>query len=397
MINRIVIGNDNWEKFRPISLTRPVADLRCGAFTFLERIKRVFPMAKVAVWADDLVAKAYTARHKVETNIVPSGDGPILYLKPSVIIDPGFAKEIENLDPNCALISGERIIGALVEDMYSPNDLDINSLPKNQIKGKLIDAIWDLVNINGEIVDFDYTRFFSVKSKSKLDNGAYCYNESNIYLGKDCHVFASAVLDASEGPIIIDDGAEIRPGTAIEGPCYIGQNCLAVSGWLRPGNSFGPYCRFGGEIESSVFQAYSNKYHEGFVGHSYIGEWVNLGALTTTSDLKNNYGEIRVNIGEGQISTGRIKIGSMIGDHSKTGIGALLNSGTYLGVNVNHYGIGLPPKHVPSFSWGTSQGYVDYDSEKAIQTAKVVMTRRSLEMLPEEEALLRSIFSKKAG
>ena len=140
------------------------------------------------------------------------------------------------------------------------------------------------------------------------------------------------VIDAEHGPVYIDEGAEIHPFTRIEGPCYVGKKSILLGAKCREGNSIGPMCRVGGEVEESIIHGYSNKYHDGFLGHAYVGEWVNLGALTTNSDLKNDYSSVSVMLdGHTPIDTGSTKVGSLIGDHTKTSIGTLLNTGAYVG------------------------------------------------------------------
>ncbi len=388
---RILILSGGWKNFRPVTLTRPLAEIRAGAFTFRERIERLFPGSSIAVLAPDAVAKAYSARTGIAANRLPDGDGQILVLEPNAIYGNSFRKSVEDASPGTRFVSGDETVAMLGNFDKIPEDLKRPDFAEIEVDATVIPAIWDLVNMNGGAISHDFENFFSAMVEGNIHPLGTIYEPSQVYIAPGAELCAGAVLDSRNGPIILAKNSIVRPGAVVEGPCYIGENSIVVSGWIRPACSFGPVCRVGGEIESSVFQSFSNKYHEGFVGHSYIGEWVNLGALTTTSDLKNNYGEIRVDMGEGQIKTGRIKIGSFIGDHAKTGIGALLNSGTFIGVSVNHYGAGLPPKHVPDFSWGGAEGYVDYDIEKAIATAKTVMSRRGLQMLPEEEALLRSI------
>ena len=161
------------------------------------------------------------------------------------------------------------------------------------------------------------------------------------------------VLDAEHGPIYIDEGAEIHPFTRIEGPCYIGPKTILLGAKCREGNSIGPMCRIGGEVEESIIQGYSNKYHDGFLGHAYVGQWVNLGALTTNSDLKNDYSSVSMVLdGGASIPTGSAKVGAMIGDHVKTSIGTLLNTGCYVGAMSVLMATGkLLPKFLPSFAY----------------------------------------------
>ncbi|MGC9314320.1 MAG: putative sugar nucleotidyl transferase [bacterium] len=391
MIERIYILDDDRENFFPLTKTRPLAEIRAGAFTFRERLQKLFPSARISVCAPPKIAAVWTTRTGISANRLPNGDGPVLAIKPNFAYDPYFHKVAEEAEPGTAFVSEGETFAVLADFTEPPDRLSASGLNKVEVSVEKISAIWDIVNVNSMLIQLDFRRFFGPSMSSEVHRSATVYSPGSVAIGDGSEVCAGAVIDARSGPVIIDTGAVVRPGAVIEGPCYVGRECSVVSGWIRPGCSFGPVCRVGGEIESSIFQGYSNKYHEGFVGHSYIGEWVNLGALTTTSDLKNNYGVIRVDLGNGEIATNRIKVGSFIGDHAKTGIGALLNSGTCLGVSVNHYGTGLPPKFVPDFSWGGAEGYVDYDIEKAMSTAKTVMSRRNVIMTKEEEVLLRDI------
>ncbi len=390
MINKIVILDNGYERFYPLTKTRPLAALLAGAFTFEKRVRRLFPMAEIAILAHIEVAAAYSARTGFRTTPF-SGDEPVLFLLPNVIYNPAFARLAQEAEPGSLFRSKGSVVAAYDKPDSVTEDLDSLELPEIEVDLLAIPAIWDLVNFNGEIIRIDFEEHFRRAIDGNVHAQAAIYGENAVSIDRSAEVFAGAILDARDGPIIVSRDAVIRPGAIVQGPCYIGPGTQILSGWVREDCSFGPVCKIGGEVESSVFIGWSNKAHEGFVGHSYIGQWINLGALTTTSDLKNNYGKIRIDLGDGQIDTGRIKVGSFFGDHTKTGIGTLLNSGTCLGVSVNHYGTGLPPKHIADFSWGTSNGYTEYDIEKAIKTARTVTLRRGIEILPEEEAMLRSI------
>ena len=224
------------------------------------------------------------------------------------------------------------------------------------------------------------------------------YNANDIRVAGDAVIDGQTVLDAREGPIIIANKVRINSHTRIEGPCYIGPETQIVGAKVREGCSFGPNCRVGGEVEESVFLGYSNKYHEGFMGHAYLGEWVNLGALTTNSDLKNNYGNIRVDIGLGEMDTGLMKVGSFIGDHVKTGIGTLLNTGISIGFGSNIFGGGLvKDKFVPAFAWGGPEGYGEYRLDKALETALIAMRRRDVTMTAKCENVFKLVFENTNG
>ncbi|HHS51142.1 MAG TPA: hypothetical protein ENN07_08515 [candidate division Zixibacteria bacterium] len=377
--------------FRPITLTRPVASMLAGCFTFEDRVRLLFPDIDVRVRPCCNVANAYFARNGAQSE-PDASDGATLYLAPNVVFNLEFARFVRTAEGDAVFDVNGAVVGILTDKPFDEGWFDNPpDWPRHQFDLIVIPAIWDLVNINGRIIEADFGEHFRRAVDGEVHANAAVYGGNAVAVEHGAEVLAGAVLDASDGPIIVARGAKIRPGAMLEGPCYIGPETVIMSGWIRENCSFGPLCKIGGEVESSIFIGYSNKCHEGFVGHSYIGSWVNLGALTTTSDLKNNYGEIRVDLGCGAKSTGRIKVGSFIGDHSKTGIGALLNSGTVIGVAVNHYGAGLPPKNIKSFSWGTAEGYVEHDFDRAVDTARTVTSRRGFELLPEEFALLKLI------
>jgi UDP-N-acetylglucosamine diphosphorylase/glucosamine-1-phosphate N-acetyltransferase len=185
----------------------------------------------------------------------------------------------------------------------------------------------------------------------------------------------NVVLDFSHGPIHLDDNVTVRAFTRLAGPSYVGRGSTLLGGPYEA-VSIGPVCRVHGEVEESIVLGYSNKAHDGFLGHAYLGRWVNLGALTTNSDLKNNYGTIRMWTPAGERDTGLIKLGCLLGDHVKTGIGALINTGTVVGAGSNLFGTEMPPKYVPPFSWGSGANLIDYDADRFLAVTETVMGRR---------------------
>jgi UDP-N-acetylglucosamine diphosphorylase/glucosamine-1-phosphate N-acetyltransferase len=200
-----------------------------------------------------------------------------------------------------------------------------------------------------------------------------------------------AVLDARGGPIAIGARAVIQSHTLVVGPCAVGEGTQLLGGVIG-GSTIGPECRLAGEIEASIWQGYANKRHHGFIGHSAIGEWVNLGALTTTSDLKNNYGSVRMWVDGREVDSGNPKVGSVIGAHVKTGIGTLLPTGASIGVGANLFGGGrFAPKQVPGFAWWDGEKLAEHELEKFLATARVAMSRRGRELSAAEERWLRSL------
>jgi UDP-N-acetylglucosamine diphosphorylase/glucosamine-1-phosphate N-acetyltransferase len=269
-----------------------------------------------------------------------------------------------------------------------------NDLAEVDTSAKLYAGCWEIIaDLDTEIAaDFAFLSSIRVKhDKARVYNGAYVIIPEQIYLGPGVEVLPGALLDASKGPIFIGDGVRIEAHVAVYGPCYIGPNTQVLAGKIT-GSSIGHTCRAGGEIEESVFQSYVNKYHAGFVGHSYVGSWVNFGAMTTNSDLKNNYSTIQVSVDGKRIDTGSIKVGSFIGDHTKFGIGTLLNTGINVGVCCNLYGGTLLTDHeVPSFRWGDSSKLEVYRFDKAIQTMRRTAERRNVSISSDEEKLLLAL------
>ena len=196
---------------------------------------------------------------------------------------------------------------------------------------------------------------------------------------------------------LIIDAARIEPFSFIQGPAWIGPGSLIASARIRGETSIGPVCRIGGEVEASIVQGYSNKHHDGFLGHSYLGEWVNIGAMTTNSDLKNTYGTIRMVIeGFGQIDSGILKLGCFLADHVKLGIGVHLNGGAVIGTGSNIFGVHFAPKTIPPFTWG-GEVFREYRIQSMIDVARKVMARRKVSMSVEQEEVLRAVFAMTRG
>ncbi|MBN1231867.1 MAG: hypothetical protein JXA60_00745 [Candidatus Coatesbacteria bacterium] len=253
----------------------------------------------------------------------------------------------------------------------------------------LYEYIWQMLEDNYceiEEAESSWSEFQAQPSSSIMRN-------EKVFIKKTAKISPFAVLDARRGSIFIDEFAEIAPFSYLEGPLYVSQYAKIQGGKVGKGTSIGSYSIVNGEIENSIIFDYTNKYHDGFIGHSIIGSWVNIGAQTVTSDLKNNYSQIRIQLASNRIyTTNLIKLGSIIGDHSKTAIGTLLNSGTTVGIGCNVIGNGLQPKYFPSFCWGGSEGFKEYDLAKFLETATKVMSRRDYKGAKKELRHLRRLF-----
>jgi UDP-N-acetylglucosamine diphosphorylase / glucose-1-phosphate thymidylyltransferase / UDP-N-acetylgalactosamine diphosphorylase / glucosamine-1-phosphate N-acetyltransferase / galactosamine-1-phosphate N-acetyltransferase len=208
------------------------------------------------------------------------------------------------------------------------------------------------------------------------------------------NVEPGVVFDCRNGAVVLDQGAEVRSGTRLEGPVYVGPGTKILGGFIRA-SVLGSECRVRGEIAASVFLGFANKSHDGFVGHSVIGPWVNLGAGTTTSNLKNTYGQVHLEVDGQRIDTGRLNVGSLIGDHAKTAIGTMLATGTVVSAGANVFGTPMPPKYVPPFAWGCS-GSERMTEDGFLRIAERVMSRRNVTFSAERRESLRQTFARSA-
>ncbi len=262
-------------------------------------------------------------------------------------------------------------------------------------EARLLSFPWQLIEENPKAIEDDFQKipFRGQSEETVVYPGARMVGEENILIGESVVIKPGVVLDASSGPIAINDGSVIMPNALILGPSYVGKNTLIRAGArVLEGTSVGDVCKIGGETAMAIFARFSNKQHDGFLGHSYVGEWVNIGAGANNSDLKNNYSAVRMWCAGMIRDTGRQFLGLVMGDHTKVGIGTLINSGTVIGFNCNIYGSEIPDKFVPSFSWGHGREMMEYNLEKSMLTAQVVMERRNEKFGDPHKQVFHTIF-----
>lgn len=406
---QIVLYEDGqFGQFGPLTLLRPEFELRCGALTLREKLEARRPEWRVALLPRaelrDVVEERYPDR-----GVDALGEGRTLFLSGRVIVDDELVSAFEGIEGETLLTSGGEIVGALVDGhargrvdtlAESPGDLSRMGVGDMlEIPARVVSYPWELVRLTAE----EIVRDAPVVSRGldhggEICEGAHLLNEGSISLGEGSSIAPGAVLDARNGPILVGRGVTVMANAYIEGPVALGDRCTVKAGArIYSGTSVGPVCKVGGEIEGSVFQGWSNKQHEGFLGHSYVASWVNLGAATDNSDLKNNYGSVRVTIDGRTVDTESTFVGATIGDHTKTAIGTKLNTGTVVGIFCNVVSTGFPPKYVPSFSWGAPGGFVEHDLERALSAARIAMGRRDVEMSRAEEDLIRSVHAATAS
>jgi UDP-N-acetylglucosamine diphosphorylase/glucosamine-1-phosphate N-acetyltransferase len=416
MNHRICFFEDRqWRQFLPLTHLRPVYCLRAGILPLFRRIERVFDQPEISLSSRGALAPVISAEFRdYPVNIIKRREGQTVLFLNGRLRDYGNLPELIGKSQLVTKITNQQgaLVGisfpdAAVEDIPSvaTQEQYVEYFQKNagdagemETNATLYDWCWDLVaDIDKEIAD-DFAHLKKTLAKServKVHDGVFALNADQIHLGLGVEILPGSFIDASRGPVFIGDNTRVESQVAIYGPCYIGPNSVVVAGKIS-GCSIGHTCRIGGEVEESVFQSYVNKYHAGFIGHSYVGSWVNFGAMTTNSDLKNNYSTIQVSVGGQLRDTGSIKVGSFVGDHTKFGIGTLLNTGINVGMCCNIYGGALiTDREVPSFRWGNSGGYEIYKFEKAIKTMRRTAERRNVDLTSAEEALLQDVYDGK--
>lgn len=401
----ILFEDEGFKNLFPLTHTRPVYDLRCGVRTLAEKISGFYPKAETAFHCRDYLTKLMKQRKgsdKVNANYADSA----LWVNGRVVWSQDLAKTIP-LDGSDEVFLFEntviavRLSGAnmkLVEPGEIISSTIFTTLPQTQVEAKVLDYYWDIVYENKNQLGHDFHHFGCNGAKDgKIYDGVFMLEPDNITIASGAKVKPCTVLDAEDGPIFIDEGAQIMPHAYIQGPCYIGKSSIIkTSAKIYEGTTVGEVCKIGGEVEESIFHSYTNKQHDGFIGHSYIGMWVNIGADSNNSDLKNDYGYVKCFVNAEPISSGRQFLGLSMGDHSKSGINTTFNTGTIIGPCCNLFGPLFLPKYIPSFSWGGQHRLVEYRFDKCIEVAKRVMQRRDQELTVVEEEVLAKIFEMEA-
>lgn len=373
----------------PFSALHCVWEVRCGALRLFEKVQCAFPSASLSFVGRDVHTRSFLARTGVAP-VVPVGN--TLVLDAAVVMTAALSSEL-----SAAMQQYETAVFTVQQQAVGFWNVQPNAVPAHtplvEVHAQRIVYLWDALSLNARALADD-SRFFA-HTHSPLPEGVFAVAPDNLFLGAQVSIGACTVLDASEGPIIIADHARVMPHSTVLGPCFVGAHAIVKVGAKIYGEtSIGEWCKVGGEVENSIVHAYSNKQHDGFLGHSYLGEWVNLGADTNTSDLKNNYGSIRTHLRSLPVDTGRMFLGLLCGDHSKSAINTMFNTGTVVGVSANIFGGDFPPKSIPSFSWGGKADSPRFELDKAVDLARTVMARRKRVLLAEEEELLRLEWAK---
>ena len=367
--------NGSHLRFAPLTLTRPVGDMRIGIMTNAERWKLAVPEAEIFFHTETYLNGKFpgtsTPDLEINANLIPNeeviaailnlGGNDQLFYEGTWLARKGKGDDHVNYTGNTPLILGQR---------------------------------WHIYQFNDAALRSDFNLITAGRASQKLSATNIVIGDPSLIFLEEGAVVEAAVLNTKSGPIYIGKDAEIMEGSVVRGPLAMCEHsALKLSSKVYGATTLGPHCKVGGEVNNVVFQAYSNKGHDGFLGNSLIGEWCNLGADTNTSNLKNNYGNVSTfsyEAGE-EIKTDVQFMGVCMGDHSKCGINTMFNTATMVGVSSNIYGAGFPDKYVPSFSWGGAGETVPFRFEKAVEYANNMMARRGTELSEAEIVILRHI------
>ena len=382
-MNYILFDGDVRNSLLPFTYTRPVADIRIGILTIREKWEKYLGLTTTTITEEYLEDKYPMV--EMEENIMINAS----FLPTKELID-----NIKSLSKNQAIFKGEQVIAFFTSE--TQEEVTFDSYEQIEFNEDIIQVknTWDIFSLNDKAIQTDFDLLTEDRTSQPIPEGVQVINKENIFIEEGAIVLLSS-LNASNGPIYIGKDAEIMEGCSVRGPFAMCEHSVLKMGTKIYGaTTLGPYCKVGGEVNNSVLFGYSSKGHEGFLGNSVLGEWCNVGADTNTSNLKNNYAEVKLwNYETGRFSkTGLQFCGLMMGDHSKCGINTMFNTGTVVGVSANIFGSGFPSNFVPSFSWGGASGFTVYQINKVFEVAEVVMKRRGLELSDQDKKILEHVF-----
>ena len=383
-MNYILFDGPYRDNLLPFTFTKPLADLRIGILTIREKWE-LFLKTTTTTFTEDYLSEKYPMV-ELENNVM---------INASVIPSKDLVEQIKSLKHNQAIFYNEVLIAFF--SLSDVETIDFELFDKINLNEEpiLIKNTWDIFSNNGIALQRDYEKITEGRKSLPIPDSVNVVNPEQIFIEEGA-ILNFVTINASKGPVYIGKNSEIMEGSIIRGPLALCEGAILKLGTKIYGpTTVGPFSKVGGEVNNSVISGYSNKGHDGFLGNSVIGEWCNLGADTNTSNLKNNYAEVRLwDYESGRFaSTGLQFCGLMMGDHSKCAINTMFNTGTVVGVCANIFGSGFPRNFIPSFSWGGSQGFTTYLTSKAFEVAKIVMSRRNIEFTEQDEFILKTIFN----
>lgn len=382
MNNIIFFDGDEHLTLLPLTYTKPVSHLRVGILTITEKWERYIE-SSCSNLVEPYLQQEFPMSLKDDNLFILGGLLPTKKL----------VSEITQLEKGQSLKSTDDVLIAArcqsLDEFLSPKQFNTSS---NDVR--IVQRPWDIFHFNADEIENDIQLLNPKNSSDSLIASAVIGNPSKLFIHPAAKVYATS-LNTTDGIIYIGENAEVMEGSVIRGPFALcNDSTVKMGSKIYGGTTIGPHSKVGGEVGNSVIQGFSNKGHDGYLGNSVIGEWCNLGADTNTSNLKNNYSNVRVwdYKTKNAVDTGLTFCGLIMGDHSKTGINTMLNTGTVVGVGSNIFGANFPPKFVPSFSWGSGSEFTDHKFEKFCSTAEKVMKRRGLNLSDYAKSILQFTF-----
>lgn len=394
MSQYILFEPENLAPFGPLTLLRSVAELRYGIYSNIERAQHVLGDSNIGLWIRPILALDHLEKYPDLAINADAKEGTIfLNAATPAWLYPNAISQLNESEASAIVHDGQIIAatpGALnfsqnfhrAFDQLDKMDCDPGSFDRQPA------WIWDHIDLIAPAIEFDITIWMEQNSYlSRMPAKLFTLTDRNIYIHNTAQIGKFVHLDASNGPIVIDEDVKISPFSSIVGPVYLGKRSSTKPSTSIRHTVVGRVCNLGGEIKSCIIHPYSNKSHDGFLGDSILGSWINLGAGTITSNMKNNYQKIRVSWDGNNYESGRQFLGSIIGDHTKTAIGVRLNTGTLIGTFCNVFQADFPPRAIPSFSWGNGT----HELDKAITTAELMMQRRNLTLTPAHTDVIKAL------
>lgn len=389
-MNYILFDDANRQQLFPFTLSRPVCEIRAGILTIKQKWEKYLGQS-CAYQTENYLTEKYPSLHLEHTQKA------CIYINGSVFPNIDLINAINSLSPNTALVKGQKIIAvfsAKYDQSFNPNNHSYTSIECN-LPIQMLEKPWEIFAQNGKNIQDDFTLLTKNRTSTPIDASNHVINPSNIFIEEGATVICS-ILNAAAGPIYIAKDAEVMEGSMIRGPFALGEHsALKMGAKIYGPTTIGPESKVGGEVNNSVIFGYSNKAHDGFLGNSVIGEWCNLGADTNNSNLKNNYGQVKVwdMANNDWQATGLQFCGLLMGDHSKAGINTMFNTGTVTGFCANIFDGGFPPKFITNYSWGGHKNAPRFELEKAIEVASRVFERRGLPFGKGDRSIFEYLFN----
>lgn len=411
---RVVVYEDpGWQRLLPLVYVRATFQLLCGTCDLVSRVRRLVEArppahfgngqpSQIEIWCRPLLAEVVARQTGLQSNQTLTGRTLLLngrgIWKSLPALEAADAAWVGTIGPQgriACIVADAGIAAQLTSDILL-DELKTRALlaglPRRDVSQHvtLLEWPWQVVNANQDLLRSDWHDDLAGVAGT-ISEGSYLVNAAGIHIGWGTRIKPCVVIDAEDGPVWIGENVTVLPHSYIQGPAYIGNGTLIQPGAVvHAGTTIGPRSKIGGEIEASIVQGFSNKQHDGFLGHSYVGSWVNIAADCINSDLKNTYGKIRVPINGRDVDTGEMFVGMFVGDYSKAGINVSFPTGAVIGFCSSVFAA-RSPKFVPSFAWLDGESVQRYDEERGLAIARKVMARRQCTMTPAEEQLFLAV------